>query len=242
MVKKFPQIVSHDDIAFFRQDMAEKFAKGFEYDHHVPGSNSNNFADKDWIELRYGLKDWNLLDQRYVFLTEDEGYQRLQSIISTANSQSELDLQLDNNFAAYQRQYIPQPLHVDEFHYPPEKPLDQYYSVVIPLDPNPHNMFRTYVWNCPVHSNEEWKQNWARYQGAPMDRTPISNTAETCDVEHICCSDNDYYVTDLYELDGVYDYELGSIGVFSCCHLHCSNNWLKYNQVKHKDIIILHLT
>jgi len=66
----------------------------------------------------------------------------------------------------------------------------------------------------------------------------VSDVSATQDVDHCWGLPS---IVDVMSLDGVYDYQLGSIGMFDRTHVHCSSNWRKYCQIDYKDIIILHI-
>ena len=67
----------------------------------------------------------------------------------------------------------------------------------------------------------------------------VGEASDYLDVNH--CWGGTPSIVDYMPLDGVYHYELGSIGLLDRTHVHCSSNWRKYGQGDHKDIILLHI-
>jgi hypothetical protein len=107
------------------------------------------------------------------------------------------------------------------------------------LDENINGVFKTVVWNQVFMTNDDL-QKYIREFIAVNGQFPIvSNVSETQEVNH--CWTSTPSIVDTWPLDGVYNYKLGSFGMFDRTHVHCSSNWLQHRLVDYKDIILLHI-
>jgi hypothetical protein len=116
--------------------------------------------------------------------------------------------------------------------------LDYAKSAVIPLYENTNNIFKTIIWNKVFLTNGMLNDFFKEYIADSSKFPVVSNVSVTQDVDHCWGSPS---IVNVIPLDGVYDYRLGSVGMFDRTHVHCSSNWRRYNQIDYKDIIILHI-
>jgi len=140
-------------------------------------------------------------------------------------------------YMAYQRQFLPHQLHVDGVY--PDTDLNYAKSAIIPLDENPDNIFQTIVWNKVMLTNENLSEFFKEFIADSSKFEKVSDASTTLDVNH--CWGGAPSIVDYMPLDGVYNYELGSIGMLDRTHVHCSSNWRKYKHTEYKDIILLHI-
>jgi hypothetical protein len=222
MIKVYNNAVSDSDLAWLRQDMANRF-------------NNQQYVVKeawnpDLIKKFYNLDDWKILEYRSEIskLPGDPTRQFLEKIVYQYVPRHVWF------YAAYQRQFIPQGIHVDdieEIHN-----LDWCFSGIIPLDPNVGDIHKTIVWNKSFNTTEKMFE-YIRTVDKSTLNYQNKNSAKY-DIEHTL--DGMFEVLDFIDLDGVYNYQLNSLGLFTRTNMHCSSNWRKYNTCEYKDFVILH--
>lgn len=220
MVKTFRGLFDIEDIEWFKSDMSERIKSGY----------VDRPFDPDSAKKIFGV-ECGIHDRRYILSAEDESYQRLVSKISNIIPN---DLSI---YMAYQRQYLPHLLHVDEVC--DDTRMDWAYSAIIPLDPNISNIFKTLVWKkiCPRFQDltiffDEFIKDSSKFE-------KLSDSSDRYDVDHVWTGIP--HICDYMEFDDAYTYELGTMGMFNRTHVHCSSNWKKYNLWEYKDIILLHI-
>jgi hypothetical protein len=220
MLKTLENALTPDDIEWFKADF-EKFINVDPVDRP---------HDSKEAQEIYGVAA-TVIDRRHIPLQNAEGYRKMHRIISRYVPP---DLTF---YMAYQRQFLPHQLHVDRTPLDREAPYAK--SAIVPLSENINGIFKTIVWDRQFVSNRDL-EDYIQAFIADRDQFPIiSDVSQMYDVDH--CWKSPPFITDTMPLDGVYDYKLGSIGLFDQANLHCSSNWLKYKVVDHKDIILLHI-
>jgi hypothetical protein len=220
MVETFENALTADDIAWFRAD----FEKLIDVD---PVDRPYSVEDSRRI---YG-QDITNIDRRHVLQSGDEAFHRMGNILYRHVPPGTFF------YMAYQRQYLPHQLHVDGVY--PETDLNYAKSAIIPLDENPNGVFKTVVWNRAFLTNQDLQDYFAAFIADSSQFPSVSDVSQTQEVDH--CWAGTPSIVDTMPLDGVYDYQLGSIGMFDRTHLHCSSNWVQHRLVDHKDIILLHI-
>ena len=220
MVETFLDALTPDDIDWFKSD----FEKLINVD---PVDRPYSIEDSQRI---YGVDVTNI-DRRHVMTADHEGYKRMADILSRYIPRGTFF------YMAYQRQYLPHQLHVDSVY--PDTDLNYAKSAIIPLDENPNGVFNTIVWNKAFYTNENLQDYFKQFIADSSQFPIVSDVSQTQDVDH--CWGGSPSIVDTMPLDGVYNYQLGSMGMFDRAHLHCSSNWVKYHLVDHKDIILLHI-
>lgn len=222
MVKTFPDRFNREELAWLKADMAAKMT--------LDSCVEREFNAADAKRL-FGVDNWTVHDRRYILSGRDEAWNIVApKIYEIVPPGTEL-------YMAYQRQYLPHLLHVDEVH--DSTDMNNAYSAIIPLDENRDGIMKTVVWNkyCPRYS--DFREFFMDFVQNPGKYPRVSNVSEEQDVDHVKSGDPD--ICDAMEFDGVYEYELGSIGMFDRTHVHCSSNWRRYGIWDYKDIIILHI-
>jgi hypothetical protein len=225
MVETFENALTPDDVAWFKAD----FEKLININPVMrPGDIKSS--------LEYFGARIDVIDQRHVFCPDEEGYKRMCKILFR-HVPAELDTNKLNVYMAYQRQFLPHQLHVDSAS--PGIDLSYAKSAIIPLDENPNDIFKTLIWDKMFSSDGEFQDYISAFIADRSQFPIVSNASELYDVDH--CWRGTPSLMDTMPMDGVYNYQLGSMVLFDRVHLHCSSNWFKYHLVDHKDIILLHV-
>ena len=220
MVEKFDNLISSEQLAWFRNDFTQMIDVNQVMRPYDP-------ADAKRI---YGVENCSVLDQRHLVQVGNEAYTTMVDILAPVIPPG------TSFYMAYQRQFLPHQLHVDEVYEYTD--LNYAKSAVIPLYENPNNIFKTIIWNKVFLTNSMLNDFFKEYIADSSKFPVVSDVSATQDVDHCWSSPS---IVDVMPLDGVYSYQLGSVGMFDRTHVHCSSNWRKYNQLEHKDIIILHI-
>lgn len=221
MVEAFINKLSTDDIAWFKADFESKINVDPEDRPYDP---------VDALRI-YGVENCPLQDRRHIIRAGDEAYRRIGDIIHDIIPRGTYF------YMAYQRQFLPHQLHVDGVY--PDTDLNYAKSAIIPLDENPGNIFKTVVWDRTFLTNDDLNAFFKEFINDSSKFEKVSDVSATQEVDH--CWGGDPKVVDYMPLDGVYNYALGSIGMFDRTHVHCSSNWRKHSVVDYKDIILLHI-
>jgi hypothetical protein len=228
MVETFETALTPDDIAWFKAD----FERLINVNPIMRSCNAENSLEHFGASI-------DIIDQRHEFRADDadnEGHRRMCKILFRYVP-SNIDTRRLNVYMAYQRQFLPHQLHVDSA--VPGIDMSYAKSAIIPLTENPNGIFKTLIWNKMFLTLND-VQDYIKAFIADKSQFPIvSNVSESYDVDH--CWRGTPSLMDTMPLDGVYDYQLGSMVLFDRVHLHCSSNWFKYHQVNYKDIILLHV-
>jgi hypothetical protein len=220
MFETLENALTPDDIEWFKADF-EKLINVNPVDRPYSSEESQEI---------YGITA-TVIDRRHIHMHDSEGHRRMRDII---NRYVPPDVTF---YMAYQRQFLPHQLHVDRV--PSDQEVPYAKSAIIPLSENINGIFKTIVWNHRFSSNKDL-EDYIQAFIADRDQFPIiSDVSQMYDVDH--CWKSPPFITDTMSLAGIYDYKLGSIGLFDQVNLHCSSNWLKYKVVDHKDIILLHI-
>jgi len=221
MVEVFTNSMSANDIAWFKNDFANKIDVD---------PVDRPYAAEDAKRI-YDVDDCPLQDRRHVLRAGDEAFRRMGDILYKIVPHGTYF------YMAYQRQFLPHQLHVDGVY--PDTDLNYAKSAIIPLDENPDNIFQTIVWNKVMLTNENLSEFFKEFIADSSKFEKVSDASTTLDVNH--CWGGAPSIVDYMPLDGVYNYELGSIGMLDRTHVHCSSNWRKYKHTEYKDIILLHI-
>jgi hypothetical protein len=220
MVETFENALTADDIVWFKSDLAA-------------------LIDVDPVDRPYSVEDSlriygqeiTNIDRRHILQPGDEAFRRMGDILYRYVPRGTFF------YMAYQRQYLPHQLHVDGVY--PTTDLNYAKSAIIPLDENINGVFKTVIWDRAFLTNDDLQQYFKEFI-ADNNRFPvISTVSQTQEVNH--CWAGTPSIVDTWLLDGVYNYQLGSIGMFDRTHVHCSSNWVQHRLVDQKDIILLHI-
>lgn len=220
MVETLENALTPNDLEWFKADF-EKLINVDPVDRP--------YSIEDSLRI-YGQKITNI-DRRHILQSGDEAFRRMGDILYQYVPAGTFF------YMAYQRQYLPHQLHVDGVY--PDTDLNYAKSAIIPLDKNINGVFKTVVWDRAFLTNDDLQQYFKEFIADNSQFPVISNVSENQEVDH--CWTGTPSVVDTWPLDGVYNYQLGSIGMFDRTHVHCSSNWVQHGLVNHKDIILLHI-
>jgi hypothetical protein len=92
------------------------------------------------------------------------------------------------------------------------------------------------VWDLYFKTTDSMHKYFETFDASLVDTNIINS--DIYDLEHTL--QGIFKPLNHLKLDGVYNYELGTLGLFDRTHAHCSSNWRKYNQCDYKDFIIFH--
>jgi hypothetical protein len=141
-------------------------------------------------------------------------------------------------WGAYQRQNFAHQIHIDD--YGAKEGIKGYiYTFIFSLNTEPR--FKTIVWKEECFSNKqlhEYVEQWGKEHRILKKK---SNISETHDLEHTYDTNQQEYMCDYLDLDGVYTYEAGSGVLFSAKQFHCTSNWPKYPDIPYRDLLQIHV-
>lgn len=219
MMRFYTDVLSESDIAWFKQDFESRIQHK-QYDVREPW-------DRQRIKDLYGIEHCEALEYRVVLNdNSDPARVKLNQILR--------DIVPDDVwfYAAYQRQFIPQNLHVDDF----LEPYDPEWCMtgIMPLDQNLLKRHKTIVWQHEAMTTDIL---FDQLRGLAQDHNSAS-VSEHHDIEHVLSL---YQCVDHMPVLAAYDYQPGTLFLFSRLHMHASSNWRKYPEEKYKDFVLLHL-
>jgi hypothetical protein len=140
---------------------------------------------------------------------------------------------------SYQRQFIPHPLHVDGFPVGVDK--NYYFSIVIPLQENINDVFKTIVWDKNFEQYAQFDEYQKDFALNKHNYIKLNNSSEEYNLTHCLMGGATENLSDYMPLEGAYVYKLGTAGKFVRTHVHATNNWTTVPgyEYKYKDIIFL---
>lgn len=185
---------------------------------------------KEWVIKGWGRDDIEFIDRRVVLQPEEVAFKKIDSIVRRCFPD------LDYAYYAYQRQYLPHATHVDDIQ-PSDFDRSKCFSMVIPLMEDV--TFKTFVWKKEFYSSHDLELYRNEFRKNHSDYTKLNNLSTEYWLDHCRCDTTPEFV-DCHELDGFYQYKLGTIGKFTRTQMHASNNWLRSGKFVHKDLIIVH--
>jgi hypothetical protein len=145
-----------------------------------------------------------------------------------------------NLWTALQEQSFSHNIHIDDYLADQENVDNQIWTCVFALDTIPE--FKTFVWKETAFDNKElhqWVANWGDNKQS-MNRK--SNISVTHDLEHTFDPNQNDYIADYLELDGIFTYSAGDAVLFNAKQFHCTSNWTKYPQHKMRRLLQVHLS
>ena len=172
-----------------------------------------------------------VIDRRVTFAGSEPAYNLVKTIVQRRIPDA-------NVYCAYQRQYLPHHVHVDDITIPEGADKSRYCSFVIPLMEDPS--FKTFVWTKEFQDSTDLEHYRNYFRNNQELFSPVNNLSSEHWLDHCSCSRAPEFV-DCHELDGYYEYRLGTVGKFPRIQMHASNNWLRSGQYTHKDLVIVHV-
>lgn len=139
-------------------------------------------------------------------------------------------------WSGYQRQNMAHQIHIDDY----EKDKEGFrYTFVFSLDTEPR--FKTYVWKETCHDNEELMKFVGDWGASKHNLVKKINLSAVEDLEHTYDENQQEYMCDYLDLDGIYTYKSGSGVLFKATQLHCTSNWLKYTDIPYRELLQIHV-
>ena len=211
-------IVAPEELAWLQNDMAKR----------IESEGQDLTMNPEHLERRFGRSNNGVLDRRVVLDGRDPAYQLVEKIVRRRLPPKA------GLYIAYQRQMMPHHLHVDPIITEPDP--ETCFSLIIPMMDDPE--FKTIVWKKQYRSWEDVNREVVYFKDHHDTYQQQNNLSKEHHLGH--CYQGDPMFTDYMELDGIYQYKLGTVGMFPRLQMHASNNWLKCERYQHKDIIIVH--
>jgi hypothetical protein len=140
-------------------------------------------------------------------------------------------------WAGYQRQTNPHNIHIDDYGINETKEV---YTFVLSFDTIPE--FKTFVWKEQSPSNAEFHKYVAKWGEERSNLIKVNNLSETEDLEHTKDINQDAYMCDYLEIDGIYTYRKGCGVLFNAKQFHCTSNWVKYNRWPFRELLQIHVS
>jgi hypothetical protein len=190
----------------------------------------NNF-DKKYVNWAHN--DDEIIDHR---LTIDKNSKLFEIIGNIVSINFDTDNVLDY-WSAYQRQSSPHNIHIDD--YMSDQESGHRYTYILGMDTVPE--FKAIVWKEKCHDNaqlHEFVANWGKLRQFKKKTSLISQAQ---DLEHTFDSNQQDYMADYLELDGIYQYQAGTACLFDATQLHCTSNWVKYQKFPYRELLQIHV-
>lgn len=146
-------------------------------------------------------------------------------------------------WSAYQIQSNPHNIHIDEWGTvtlgKDSWPDTQCWTYILSFDTIPE--FKTIVWKEEFLDGQSFA-HWIEHSWV-NDRTNMTKhfSSQDHDLEHTYDHNNKDYVSDYLTLEGIFTYKKGSAVLFDGNKLHCTNNWLKYQQHTQRELLQIHV-
>lgn len=140
-------------------------------------------------------------------------------------------------WSAYQRQTRPHQIHIDD--YGAKDRARHRYTYILAMDSVPE--FKAIIWKETCWDNPElhkFVNDWGKMR---KFKKKVSNISETQDLEHTFDENQQDYMCDYLELDGIYTYQAGTACLFQATQLHCTSNWIKYKQFTQRELLQIHV-
>ncbi len=215
-------IITPDELKWLQEDMARRIeSEGVDRDMR-----------KDLAYMIWHLPGRNIIDRRVIFGKGDPALDLISKIVRRRLDPASV-------YCGYQRQYLPHHVHVDDVTLGPDYVKANNYSLVIPLMEDPS--FKTFVWKNEFESSHDLELYRVDFRKNHSTAVNINNLSEEHWLDHCSCSVKPEF-TDCHELDGIYQYKLGTVGMFPRIQMHASNNWLRSKKYTYKDLVIIHVT
>lgn len=137
-------------------------------------------------------------------------------------------------WANYQRQALPHTLHVDEYGRDRTNPT---WTIIIAVDTEPR--FKTLIFKESFNHCLDLERyiNRCRYLKSPF----LSDIGHEQDIEHMQRSPDEPNVCNYFTYEGAFEYRAGSMCLFDTNVVHCGSNWVKYDDLAHRDLVQIHI-
>jgi hypothetical protein len=138
-------------------------------------------------------------------------------------------------WANYQRQSVCHQLHVDEYGTNRQNPT---WTIIIALDTVPE--WKAVIFKEQFNSNDELNNYIAKID---YSTPPCNDYSQLYDLDHMdkWVGQDNYNFCNWFELDGVFEYQAGHGVLFDTNQAHTTNNWPKWPQFSHRDLVQIHV-
>jgi hypothetical protein len=177
------------------------------------------------------IQDGKVLDRRLIVKEDSEAFDIVERIVKKYFKEYAVI------WGGYQRQNFAHQIHIDDYG---EEFAGMYrYTFIFSFLTEPR--FKTIVWKETAWNNaalHELVTKWGKQRKILKKKSNIS-TVE--DLEHTFDTNQQDYLSDYLELDGVYTYQEGSGLLFDATQLHCTSNWIKYEDIPYRELLQIHV-
>jgi hypothetical protein len=140
-------------------------------------------------------------------------------------------------WSAYQRQVLAHHIHIDD--YKSDNKDAHRYTYILALDSVPE--FKAIVWKQTCWDNTELHKFVSDWGKLRRFKKKVSNISETQDLEHTFDVNQQDFMCDYLDLDGIYTYQIGTACLFQATQLHCTSNWTKYKKFPYRELLQIHV-
>jgi len=211
-------IVAPEELTWLQNDMAQR----------IDSEGQDRTMNPEHLQRRFGRSNNGVLDRRIVLDGRDPAFQLVEKIVRRRVPQRA------GLYIAYQRQMMPHHMHIDPIITEPDP--ETCFSLIIPMMEDPE--FKTIVWKKQYQSGEDVNREAAYFKDHHDTYQQQNDLSKEYHLTH--CYTGDPMFTDYMELDGIYQYKLGTVGLFPRLQMHASTNWLQCERYQYKDIVIIH--
>jgi hypothetical protein len=178
--------------------------------------------------INFQHEDGTIVDHRYHLDSDPEGWALVEKIVYRNFPSA------TNIWSALQRQSNPHSVHIDNFM---KETLHEHevwntWTYIIPLETIPE--FKVIVWQERAVTNAAMHARFHDF------RERKSRLSESEHLDHLP-QFGEYNAGDCFTLDGTFAYLKGSGCLFGAKQFHTTNNWRRYSQHTHRELLQIHL-
>jgi hypothetical protein len=183
--------------------------------------------DKKYLNWKVGDK---IIDHRLLIDPDSPEFEIVRRIVDN-NFSDTIDV-----WSAYQRQTNPHGIHIDD--YSNDKSGFRY-TYILAMDTEPK--FKAVIWKEKAWDNDKLHTFVTQWGKLRRLKKKVSNISETEDLEHTFDENQESYMADYLNLDGIYSYKKGTGVLFDATQLHCTSNWKKYKEFPYRELLQIHV-
>ena len=185
----------------------------------------NNYKENSFVNW---CLDGKVLDRRLKLSKDSKEYKMIEEVV-LRYFKDPIDI-----WTAYQQQNFAHQIHIDDYGIETDHPC---YTMVFAMDTVPE--FKTIVWKETATNNQTLHKHIHAWGESKTEK--ISNISELEDLEHTYDENQHDYFADYLHLDGIFTYKSGSGVLFNARQYHCTNNWIKYSNFSHRELLQVHI-
>ena len=194
--------------------------------------NLKNYWNNNESRIRAGwVQDGKVLDRKLEIKKSDAEFSIVENIVKKYFTE------YDDIWCAFQRQHFVQPIHIDDYS---AGDGDKYrYTFIFSVLTEPRA--KTIVWKDSALDVEKFNECVARWGRQRKILKKKSNLSTTEEIEHTFDPNQEDYLSDYLELDGIYENQKGSGVLFYSNRFHCSSNWIKHSDIPYMESLEIHV-